>query len=1769
MAKQALTCLLVSLLVINAFFILNPPSGYVKASEKQKTSFIQATMDWNHTYGTSNAETLMSMIATQDGGYALIGTSNASGTTDIWLVKTDSAGIMQWNKTFGGSGIDYGYNIIQTNDNGYALVGYTSSYSNSTRAYLIKTGASGNLQWNQTYSESGNCYGEGVIQDTTGCYVVAGYTVSSGNNNMYVFKTDGAGNIQWNQSLGGTGSEMGYSLTETSTGDYAIAGTCPGANSTFTDVWLVVLHNNGQIAWSRTYGGNKAEVPNSIITTSDGGFAIAGYTSSFGATTFYMYAVKTDPIGNLQWNVSYAAKGVAMGYSIIENNVGEFIVSGTTSPTILLGTQTDAFLARIDMFGNVIVSSTYGGSGNDLARKVIQTSDGSYVFGGATTSYGAGNYDFWLVKTPDVDPAMTVVAADGSGDYTSLSLAINNTVAGGTIYVKSGSYDITGIGNLLASKSLTIIGEDKATTTITSNGLQIGRNLSYITFENVNLTINGNFGVLGSTIVNIRDSDFVLNQTSGYEYEIQTYDYAALTFFNVNVLSDYGFSETFSIYSLYAFNSGIANFYKTNWNQYIDTCSNGKLNVISSTNLGYFTVNQATFNNCTGNGYISNSGNIETVPLTIINSNLSSVALTIYQRNLNVTGVNAGYISYFNSLTNLTQADSSLNIINSTISLEFDVINSTINFKDCSDLTLTASSASIIKVDDSSLNALSTDWWYFWPASNSISLHNTTVAGAVSIYSDSNLTASNSTFAYVYSEGNAAISLQNVSVISALATYSNSKLSINKSTVREIDAFGNTVIALAESNISASLYLNGNTSCNSINSTANYIYTYNYVILSMQNSAVSSSYINENATLDAFNSSFFEIDASSNASLNLQNTKVTDYFLCYQLTKNPNLSNVTIGYLLVEDSTLYLSNSLTITSVDLNNSTITRNYQLAVKDSNGNFVSQASLNLYSSQNDLLWTGQTDSVGLSNFNLTVSEDNFTNVCTLKAGSGASFALQQITLASSTPILLSIQLHNAAIHDLNTGLSYYTIQDAIKAPQTQNGDTIFVDQGTYRENLVISKSLKLMGENSSLTIIDGGSFGNAISIASNNVTISGFTIESSNNYYSEICGVVVDTCSGANITGNIFKDGYAAIEANNCSYINVKHNDFQSNMIGLIEYYSSDSFVDSNSFTNNTVGFAALNSTATVSNNNMMGNLTSQEGIILALSSNCTIDGNTITQYSAGVYLMESGSNLLYQNYVTNNTLGIYSQESSANLIYHNFFFNNTIQAMNSANSTNIWDNGYPSGGNYWSDYNGTDSNHDGIGDTPYTIDGNNTDQYPLVYSTGSYDAGQINGTERNINTLSNSTISNFEMNQTDRTVSFNVTGASGTSGFTILTIPTTVMQNVYHNIFTVYIDGQPTDCRTWSDGTNTYIYVNYTHSTHTLEIVGDTTPPVTTNNYNGQWHTSDVTITLSASDSNGISDIFYKINGGATKTVSVNGQPVITTEGSNSFLEYWSVDGADNEESHHTLSNIKIDKTTPSTTNNYDGQWHTSNFQITLTANDATSGVSQINYKINNGATKSVGVDGQPQISTEGISNSLEYWSVDAAGNAESHHTLSTIELDKTAPTGTIQVNNGAGSTSSVSVTLTLTAQDTTSGVDKVRFSNSGSWDNAAWETFAASKTWTLTDGDGTKIVYYQIRDNSGLTQVYNATISLQTQTSSSPTPSSSTSSSSSSSSSSTPKSTVKPSSSASASPTPSVPEISFVTIVSLLALVTVALVGIVQIQKTLNRKYTKTTQPGS
>jgi parallel beta-helix repeat protein len=264
----------------------------------------------------------------------------------------------------------------------------------------------------------------------------------------------------------------------------------------------------------------------------------------------------------------------------------------------------------------------------------------------------------------------------------------------------------------------------------------------------------------------------------------------------------------------------------------------------------------------------------------------------------------------------------------------------------------------------------------------------------------------------------------------------------------------------------------------------------------------------------------------------------------------------------------------------------------------------------------------------------------------------------------------------VHNINTGLGYATIQEAINAPETLDRHAIFVEAGTYYENIVVNKALMLIGENRETTILDGSEIGSMIEVTTDNITIMDFTLRNSGRY-ADYGGIVLNRVNNCKVTRNIMTDNYN----------------------GVWLFYSSNNIISKNSITNN------------------------GRGIYLQASPDTNIHQNNLTNNYVGIELDSTSRNDISENsIVSSRDFGLYISTSLGNKIFHNKFVENHQNAFAYWSWGTLWDDGYPSGGNYWSDYTGTDlysgpyqneAGSDGIGDTPYIIDGDNKDNYPLV------------------------------------------------------------------------------------------------------------------------------------------------------------------------------------------------------------------------------------------------------------------------------------------------------------------------------------------------------------------------------------------------------------------------------------------------------------------------
>jgi parallel beta-helix repeat protein len=409
----------------------------------------------------------------------------------------------------------------------------------------------------------------------------------------------------------------------------------------------------------------------------------------------------------------------------------------------------------------------------------------------------------------------------------------------------------------------------------------------------------------------------------------------------------------------------------------------------------------------------------------------------------------------------------------------------------------------------------------------------------------------------------------------------------------------------------------------------------------------------------------------------------------------------------------------------------------------------------------------------------------------------------------------------VHNLNSGLNYTSIQEAIDAPGTLDGHTIFVEKGIYYEHLAVKKSLSLVGERSSITIINGsGAYATIVHVVADNVSICGFTIRNGQDYP----GICVENSSDCVIKGNSFIDiNYYAIYTVNAHYSLIEANNFSSSSgnwgRGIQLRYSDNSTITDNQImTHNDQYCIWLHNS---SDCNICDNwlVDAKDGLMIENSYSCLVRKNVIENCERGIDIGWWVGGEFLENLIKSSYYGVegegflpqYPQHPKW-IFYHNNFINNTHQAYISSGEGS-WNNTVE--GNYWNDYSGAGSNSDGIGDNWYEIDGNNIDHYPLMGMFHSFNTSQ----GYSVDVISNSTINDFEYSESNSTIRMYVSNmtANQTFGFCRVRIPHALMNETYH----VTINGtEPyyVNYTVYDDGNNRWIYFSYQHSILEIAIV---------------------------------------------------------------------------------------------------------------------------------------------------------------------------------------------------------------------------------------------------------------------------------------------------------------------------------------------------------------
>lgn len=363
---------------------------------------------WTHTYGGALLEKGYAVKELPDGGFIFAGETQSfgAGGYDAYLVRTDAQGDTVWTGTYGGTSYEFGYGVSTAPDGGFLVVGVTTSFGAGGRdGFAVRVDADGNLIWQSPYGGASQDAIMDVCRTAADTYVLVGtsYSLGPGTSGLWFLEIDDDGNVVREVSHGGAGADTGWRVQQTSEGGFIIGGFTTSFGAGDKDLWLVKLNGEGGLEWASTFGGVGDDRGYGLAIVPGVGYLIAGYTSSLEVRATDMYLVLTDDAGAPTWARTYGGVGNEIGYAVVPTCEGGILLAGST--TSIPPGDLNTYVVNTDMNGDTLWTTTYSVTGDDWAEALQQTQDGGFVLGGSADPGATGNRELYLVRLSGSGPS--------------------------------------------------------------------------------------------------------------------------------------------------------------------------------------------------------------------------------------------------------------------------------------------------------------------------------------------------------------------------------------------------------------------------------------------------------------------------------------------------------------------------------------------------------------------------------------------------------------------------------------------------------------------------------------------------------------------------------------------------------------------------------------------------------------------------------------------------------------------------------------------------------------------------------------------------------------------------------------------------------------------------------------------------------------------------------------------------------------------------------------------------------------------------------------------------------------------------------------------------------------------------------------------------------------------------------------------------------------------------------------------------------------------
>ncbi len=308
---------------------------------------------WSKTFGGLNHDVANSVIETSDNGLLITGYTYSfdSELSAIYVIKTDVNGDSLWTKVIDNYSYEFGNYGIQTSDENYVIVGDgRPENSDYTNIILLKIDENSNILW-LNYYEGNNSYstnsGRCVQQTNDNELIISGTTTSSEqiNANAYLIKTDAAGDTLWTKQFNGDGNSCGNFIQQTVNGDIIIVGNVE-YDENYSDIYLIRTNANGNTIWTSKFGSQFDYKGYCVKQTNNGEIILVGSIHDWSDDRLNAYILKANSNGDSLWSQSYGGDLRTVANSIISTREDEYLLAGSinsySSPF-----QTDAFLLKL------------------------------------------------------------------------------------------------------------------------------------------------------------------------------------------------------------------------------------------------------------------------------------------------------------------------------------------------------------------------------------------------------------------------------------------------------------------------------------------------------------------------------------------------------------------------------------------------------------------------------------------------------------------------------------------------------------------------------------------------------------------------------------------------------------------------------------------------------------------------------------------------------------------------------------------------------------------------------------------------------------------------------------------------------------------------------------------------------------------------------------------------------------------------------------------------------------------------------------------------------------------------------------------------------------------------------------------------------------------------------------------------------------------------------------------------------------------------------